>query len=62
MQTILRDISTNFRLPIDVNDCSAVDLVRVQHLRTTRAKTDKDDDALAGVTFDPRKYLKKKKQ
>ena len=49
-------------MPIDVNNCSAVDLVRVQHLRTTRAKTDKDDDALAGVTFDPRKYLKKKKQ
>ena len=45
-----------------MNNCSATDLVRVQHLRTTRAKTDKDDDALAlGVTFDPRKYLKKKK-
>ena len=58
----LWDIFTIFRLPIDTNNCSSTDLVRVRHLRTPRGKTDKDQDDLAGVSFDPRKYLKKKKQ
>ena len=51
----------NFRLPIDVNNCSATDMVRVRHLRTPRGKADKDQEFISGVNFDPRKYLKKKK-
>ena len=53
--------SLNFRLPIDVNNCSATDMVRVRHLRTPRGKADKDQEFISGVNFDPRKYLKKKK-
>jgi len=48
------------RLPIDVNNCSAIDMVRVRHLRTPRGRTDKDQEFISGVNFDPRKYLKKK--
>ena len=51
----------NDRLPIDVNNCSATDMVRVRHLRTPRGKADKDQEFISGVNFDPRKYLKKKK-
>ena len=52
----------NRRLPIDVNNCSATELVRVRHLRTPRGKADKDKDFISGVSFDPRKYIKKKKK
>ena len=49
------------RLPVDVNNCSAADLVRVRHLRTPRGRADKDQELVTGVSFDPRKYLKKGK-
>jgi hypothetical protein len=43
-----------------VNNCSASDFRRIRHLRTPRERLGQENE-LVGTTFDPRKYLKKKK-